>query len=137
MTNKYLTKSSVLNADDRVYEDVDVPEWGGVVRVQSLMATEKDAFEASITSVQRIGRRVVQKPDFVNVRAKLAVLCMVDEAGQRLFSDGDVAELGRKSAAALDRVIEVAKRLSRLNDADLEELTAGLKNAPPAASATA
>jgi hypothetical protein len=57
-----------------------------------------------------------------NVRAYLAVLTVVDEAGNNLFSFKDVEALGRKSAAALDRIFETAQRLNSLNAADIETL---------------
>lgn len=132
---KYLSKNDVLGKQDRVYEDVPVPEWDGVVRVQSLMGTEKDAFEASLTTIQQVGRKYIQKPNLKNVRARFAAACMVDEDGKLLFTDpADVLELGRKSGAALDRVLDVARRLSRMSEDDLEKLTEALKNAQPAAS---
>lgn len=132
---KYLTKAEILGADDIITEDVHTPEWqGGWVRVKRLTGAEKDDFEASLTTIKQQGDRIIQKPNFVNVRAKLAALCMVDENHVRLFDDSEVLELGRKSAAALDRVVVVAKRLNRMSNADLQELTESLKNDRPAAS---
>jgi hypothetical protein len=49
-------------------------------------------------------------------------LTIVDEEGNRLFSDADVKLLGQKSAAALDKLFEVAQKLSGLKDEDVEEL---------------
>lgn len=112
---KYLTADDILAADDRLFEDVPVPEWGGVVRVRGLSGTERDKFEASL--LDRQGR-----PRTHNARAKLAQLCMVSESGQLLFSEEQVAALGRKSAAALGRVFDVAQKLSGLTDDDMEEL---------------
>ncbi len=57
-----------------------------------------------------------------NIRAKLVALTVVDEQGNRIFKDEDVKWLGNKSAAALDRIFEVAQRLSGLRDEDVEEL---------------
>lgn len=133
----YLNKAQVLGAEDRIFEDVEVPEWGGVVRVRSLMGAEKDAFEASVLVTKRVGKKLVQQPSYVNVRAKLVARCVVDETGQPLFSDEDVPALGRKSAAALDRVVEVAKRLNRMSEDDLDELVGDLKNDQPGALPTA
>jgi hypothetical protein len=133
----YLSKAQILDADDSGFDDVPVPEWGGTVRIKRMTGAEKDTFEASMTIIQQQGNRIVQKPNFVNVRAKLAARCIVDPAtGELMFSDADVLDLGRKSGAALDRVVAAAKRLNRMNDADLQALTEGLKNAPPADSRT-
>lgn len=136
MTQNYLKKVQVFDTEDRIFEDVEVPEWGGVVRVRSLMGAEKDAFEASVLVTKRVGKRLVQQPSYVNVRAKLVAQCVVDEDGQRLFGDEDIPALGRKSAAALDRIVEVAKRLNRMSEDDLDELVGDLKNDPPGASLT-
>lgn len=132
--SNYLGKDQILQANDEAFEDVPVPEWGGVVRVKRLSAAEKDAFEASLTTIEQKGGSVVQRPNMVNVRAKLAVRCIVDESGKPIFSDADISELGRKSGAALDRVVAAAKRLNRMTEADLQELVQGLKNDQPAAS---
>jgi hypothetical protein len=57
-----------------------------------------------------------------NIRAKLVALTVVDEDGNRIFSDEDAEALGKKSAAALDRIFAVAQRLSGLRPEDVEEL---------------
>jgi hypothetical protein len=113
--SKYLTRDEILARDDLPAEDVNVPEWGGAVRIRRMSGTERDAFEASIMGAD--GRQ-----DLSNIRAKLVARSIVDEAGRRLFSDEDIAALGAKSAAALDRCFAVAKRLSRISGEDVEEL---------------
>lgn len=113
-----LSREQVLEALDLEFEVVDVPEWGGKVRVKGLTGQERDWFESSLI----ITTGKIQKVDTQNIRAKLCAMCMVDNDGSRLFSDQDVALLGRKSAAALDRVYEVASRLSKISKEDVEEL---------------
>ena len=100
-----LTKQAILSAQDLKTEDVAVPEWGGDVRVRTLTGTERDAFESGL--VAKDGQR-----DLANLRARLLSLAIVDENGARLFSETDTALLGGKSAAALDRLFEVAQRLN-------------------------
>lgn len=113
-----LTKAQILGAADVLVEDVEVAEWGGVVRVRGLSGSERDAFEAD--SILRKGRDV--RMNMKNLRARLVAMTVVDEAGERLFGFGDVEALGGKSARALDRVFGVAMRLSGLRDEDVEEL---------------
>lgn len=113
-----LTRDQILEAVDLDFEVVEVPEWGGKVRVRALTGTERDAFESSL--VASSGK--VQKVDTQNIRAKLCSLTMVDSEGAQLFGMKDVAILGAKSAAALDRVYEVASRLSKISKEDVEEL---------------
>ncbi len=114
----YLTRDEILQADDLEMEVVKVPEWGGEVLVRGLTGTERDAFEGSIITLK--GKQ--SSMNMQNVRAKLVARSIVDEYLERLFSDADVEALGKKSAAALDRVFSVAQRLSGVSDEDVEEL---------------
>lgn len=113
-----LTREQILAADDLSIEDVPVPEWGGIVRVRGLTGAERDGLEAETVSLQ--GRTPHMKME--NFRARLVARSMVDDAGKRLFTLRDVEALGQKSAVALQRVFEVAQRLSGLSAGDVEEL---------------
>jgi hypothetical protein len=133
---EYLTHDEILNADDMRYEDVPVPEWSkngkaGVVRVRALSAIERDDFEKSI--VVNAGKKG-SKVDTTNIRAKLCARCIVDKAGNRIFKDDEVLKLGAKSAAAMDRVYEVAGRLSKVSEEDIEELKGNSESGPSDAS---
>lgn len=114
-----LSKESILAVHDVVTEVVEVPEWGGAVRVKGLTGAERDAFEGEV--IQRSGRDVTTNTR--NMRARLVVLSVVDDEGKRLFGFPDIEALGAKSARALDRIFSVAMRLSGLRDEDVEELT--------------
>lgn len=125
-----LTKSAILSADDLKTEDVEVPEWGGAVRVRAFSGRERDAFEASLVRGDGKDRKV----DLTNMRARLVALTVVDETGQKLFTHEDVDLLGAKSGAALDRVFAVAQKLNGLSAADVEDLTKNSSGAPSADS---
>jgi hypothetical protein len=124
MAKKFLNKQEILAQDDLKTEEVFVPEWDAWVIVRTLNASERDNFEAS--TIQRNGKKVTM--NFQNMRARLCLLCLVDENGDRLFQEEDTFPLGGKSAAALDRIFTVAQRLNGLRDEDVEEL-AGESNA--------
>jgi hypothetical protein len=113
----YLGRDAILKASALKTEDVPVPEWGGSVLVRELRGRERDEWEGSL-AVQR-GQQMV--PDTANMRAKLVAHSIVDADGEPLFTQRDVAALGELSAAALDRVFEVASRLSGLASAAVEE----------------
>jgi len=115
---KLLSRQDILGASDIQQELVSVPEWGGAVYVRGMTGTERDSFEASITEGQ--GRDV--KINAQNLRAKLVARSVVDENGKPLFSKADVEALGKKSARALQRVFNVAQRLSGISDEDVETL---------------
>jgi hypothetical protein len=110
-----LTKEQILKAEDLKTEIVEVEEWGGSVNVRTMTGTERDAFEQSIVEGK-------DKTNLANIRARLCAVTIVDENGNRLFNDEDVVELGKKSAAALDRVATVAQKLNGFRNKDIEEL---------------
>ncbi len=122
-----LSRDAILGVDDRATEVVPVPEWGGDVIVRALSGAERDAYEASLVTVRRDGS---QRFNMENIRARLAAMSIVGEDGERLFSDQDIKALGSKSAQALDRVFDAARKLSGLSDEDVKELAEGFGDAP-------
>jgi hypothetical protein len=111
-----LTKAAILAANDLPTRDVAVPEWGGSVRIRSMTAEERDAFEAAQIAAKTDGFVVVP-----NLRARYVSSCIVGEDGQPLFSEGEIGALGRKSAAALDRVFSAIAELNKLDPNAIEE----------------
>lgn len=109
-----LNRDAILSKNSLRHEDVEVPEWGGVVRVREMTGAERDAWEQSLVGAR--GRVNIE-----NVRARLVARTVVNDAGGRLFSDADADALGALSAVALERVAKVAQRLNRLTEEDLED----------------
>ena len=109
-----LSKEQILKVKDLKTETVDVPEWGGKVKIKTLNGSERDEFEQSIVQ----GAKVKMS----NLTAKLCQLTLVDNSGILLFDSSDIAGLGKKSSKALSRCYEVASRLSGLGKKDMEEL---------------
>lgn len=114
-----LTRDAILKADDIKTEEVAVPEWGGTVLVRGMSGRARDELEASML-IEAAGQQVTDRR---NASARIASMCIVDEAGKLLFSKDDIAALGEKSSAALNRVFAVASRLSGLSPEDMKELT--------------
>ena len=127
---KLLGRADIDLIEELKRELVPVPEWGGAVMVWEMTGTERDSYENDCLVLK--GKERVFSME--NVRAKLCARSIKNEKGVRLYEDDEVPILGKKSAAALNRVFEVASRLSGLNKKDIDELAAGLKNAPSAAA---
>ena len=102
--------TAILDLPDLTDELVDVPEWGYRLRVRSLTGTERDAFEVSLLESRGKSREV----NLRDMRAKLVAASVRRSDDARVFTDGQVVALGRKNAAALQRVFRVAQRLSGL-----------------------
>lgn len=120
---KFLSAAEILSAKDIETEVVEVPEWGGAVYVKGMTGAERDAFEKSILVEKRSKKgKVTRETDTANMRAKLVAATMVGDSGLPLFSPYDVEELGKKSGAALQRVFEVACKLSGMTEKEIDEL---------------
>src|SRR5215469_7289904 len=118
----HLSRDDILKAEDAAIEEVDLsglPGYSGSVLVRGMTGRERDAFETSMLERGHGGRMV---PNTANTRAKLAVRCVVDEDGNRLFTDADATALGEKNGAAIDRIFAVAARLSGMGDDQRDEV---------------
>lgn len=121
---QYATREAVLGAHDLPSEDVWVPEWNALVRIQCMSAMERDEYDASVEYDED------GQPDLIGIRAKLVAITARDpETGARIFKPEDVPALGRKSSVALDRLWKVSRRLSALDQIHVEELLGNLNGA--------
>ena len=118
----FLTKDQILSADDITIEVVDVSEWGGKVNVKSMTGSDRDKFEMLIVNAKVKDGELIRDAKFEHYRAKLCSLCMCGKDGELLFTQEDVTALGNKSAAAIQRVFNVASRLNKITPEDVEEV---------------
>ena len=119
-------KETILGAKDRPSEQVEVPEWGVTVTVQAISGSDRDQFDA--WRINEFNSKAANR--FRGLRARLCALSIVED-GRRVFSDSEIDALGNKSSEAIDRIYTVARRISGLSDADVEE---SIKNSDAAPS---
>jgi len=108
-----LNRKQILECKDIKSEVVQVPEWDGEVSVRGLTLAEKDRWTDCIMNDGKVSMK--------GATALLCALCMRDEKGEQIFSSDDMDALDKKSASALDRVFQVAQRLSGIGQEDIEE----------------
>ena len=132
-----LNRDAILGVNDILTEKVDVPEWGGEVIVRGLTGEERDAYEGSRRQIRNAGtpqQELIILSD--NMRANLLVKCLIDENGERLFADKDAGLLGMKNGRTLDRLFDVASRLSGMSDEEAEELEGNFETASDASTSS-
>lgn len=116
-------RDTILATNDTKVARLVIPEWDGVtVFLRVISGSERDRFEESCQA-DKNGRKVL-----THFRARFAVLVLGDEKGDRIFTDADVQLVGKKSAAALDRILEAGMAHNRMTEeevADLEGKSAG------------
>ncbi|WP_422923750.1 hypothetical protein [Singulisphaera sp. PoT] len=120
----FLKRDQILSAPDLAHEIVEVPEWGGKVMVRCMTGAEREKFEASYLE---LGMK--------EFRARLAAATICDENLNRIFTYEDIELLQTKSALALERVMNVSLRLSKLRKQDMEQAE-GNSGASPSADSS-
>src|SRR5688572_26208922 len=103
-----LSKAQIEAADDRRWEDVDVPEWGGQVRLLGLSGSERDHYQASLVRLGSQGN--VQSVNLADASARLLAKAIVGEDFERLYTDKELQALGKKNGAVLQRLHQIAQR---------------------------
>jgi hypothetical protein len=118
--------------DKRRYKEVTLPASGLTVRIQSLAAGEQSRYEtAAMGPDGKLNRNRME-----DAESRLIVKCLVDEAGNRLFSDmqaGELAAWDGADAAFLYRECSKHCGINRQTD-DLEK---NFGETQPAGSLTA
>lgn len=101
--------------DDTPSELVEVPEWGVKVLVRGFSLGAKDDFLASILDAE------TKKTNLKAFNVGVLIGTAYDpETGAKLFSEADIPLLKEKSAAIVQRLVDVGNRLSGLTDEAVE-----------------
>ena len=118
---KVLTADQILKCNDLKKQAVAVPEWGkdAGVYIRTLTGTERDKFEEEIVKVKGDKTEI----NYKNMRAKLVALTACTKSGSLIFNQSHVEALGKKSAAALDRLFSVAQKINGMSAEDVKQLT--------------
>lgn len=102
-----LNKSAILAASDIQTADVDVPEWGGTVRVRTISVAER--FKANAAAME--ATKTNNDPLLFSVY--LCAACMVDESGSgEAWTAEDITALMQRANGPFERVFEAASKLN-------------------------
>jgi len=121
-------KDLIINKPDLPIEEVKVPEWDlpFPIYIRTMSALEKDELETE----QFIKKGEKIEFSLINLRAVTLsrVMCADPEGKYRIFTDpNDVIELGKKSASAIDRCLEVSRRLNGTSEQDEKDMVKNLQ----------
>ena len=119
MSRVVLCKAAFLtSANDRKREDVPMPEFGegAVIPVWAMTARERTAFERQFATSN--GKTVDAR--LQEFRERLLVASCRTDDGQPMFTLEDVAAIGSKDAAIVERLVNAAQRLSGFTQQDIE-----------------
>lgn len=121
--NEPTLRQKILACDDIKREEITIEEWQATFQIKGL--TGKERARLLSNAIGKDGRT-----NFERIYPELVVLTAYDPAtGKPVFEAADRDALNEKSGAILERIAQVAMRLSGLSAAGVEEVT---KNLAPA-----
>lgn len=126
LTNKLLSKEAILAIKDDEIEKIDVHPWNASVCIRVMSSRERDHLEISMIGEEGVSRKAKLK----NLRARMASICLCDEDGNRLFTEKDIEELGKKSAVAMDIIVQAARKLNGITIEEEEEMVKNFETTP-------
>ena len=138
---KLLNAGEILAVQDLKTIEVEVPEWGGAVRLRELSARDREWYYAQTITEETVivngKEQTLQKTDIVDVRARLLSRAIVSEIGQPIFDDAEVKLLGGKSNAVIDRLFREAQKLSGMGATAVADAEKNSDAAPSGDSSSA
>lgn len=128
-----LGKTQIDSAVDRKWEDVPVPEWGGEVRIMELSSADRGYIEAGSVVAQNESAQL-KVESLKTYREKVVAFALVDENFQRLYSNKEIADLGKKSGKVIERLAAKAQELSGMGRYAVKEAEGNSDAAPSGSS---
>ena len=105
MGKVYLNSAdAILQAEDFVFDEVDCPEWGGTVRIRSLSGAQRVTLKKAVDA----GRDDIDET--------LCVMAIVDQDGNRILHQQQIAELGKKNTSVITRIAMKVLEISGMRD---------------------
>jgi hypothetical protein len=121
-----LSREALLGATDVPTEVVPIPELHGSVVVRGMTAKERTQFEKKFVTE----RRGKTTRNFDAFREQICVFCCVDPK----FSPADIEQLSLVRCDVIERIANVAMKLSGITEKDVDEL--GQSSETPTASSS-
>lgn len=134
---KVFNRADFLAAVKNSYkrELVEIPELGGAVYISELSAERVIAYNERLQALKKDGSEITPATS-LELMALLISMAVCDEAGDPLFTEGDVKTLRRTNPVVLMTLSAKVLEVSGISNAAVDEVTSQLKNAVSDSSAT-
>lgn len=118
-----LNFDDIVASQDKEYQDVDVPEWGGTVRIATMSGEDRDRWELSMMQADDSSERGFKLNFDAYSRVRLVAMCLVDNNFSRIFTTTEEMDaLAKKSGKVMDLLYDVAQRVNGITDSDIDDL---------------
>lgn len=110
-----LTRQQLDAVNDLKTKDVEVPEWGGTVRLRELSAKDRSLIEA--TTIGARGQGVeIRVEAFKTLKQRVVAASLIDDNGNRLYKENEVGFLAQKSGQVVERLFQIVQDLSGMTE---------------------
>jgi hypothetical protein len=110
-----LTREQILEAQDIEVREIDVPEWGGIVKIRALTLREREEYDSWLFSTNKL--------DSTTSRARLLSMAIVGDDGNPIFTEGDIKALAKKNSKICVRLSYIVQKLSGMTPGAIQEMT--------------
>ena len=118
-----LNFDDIVASQDKEYEDVEVPEWGGTVRIATMSGEDRDRWELSMMQADDSSERGFKLNFDAYSRVRLVAMCLVDDNFNRIFvTKEQIEKLSQKSGKVMDLLYDVAQRVNGITESDIDDL---------------
>ena len=118
-----LNFDDIVASQDKEYQDVDVPEWGGTVRIATMSGEDRDRWELSMMQADDNSERGFKLNFDAYSRVRLVAMCLVDDNFNRIFvTKEQIEKLSQKSGKVMDLLYDVAQRVNGITESDIDDL---------------
>lgn len=107
-----LNKHQIFASNDLKESFVDMPEWGGKVKIKALSVQEQLDYDAFL----------VTKPKEIEMALHLIIMACVDNNNNKLFNEKDIDSLKQKNSQNLFKLVNEILKLNNQNANDIDEL---------------
>jgi hypothetical protein len=107
-----LNKHQIFASNDLKESFVEVPEWGGKVRIRALSVQEQLDYDEFLQT----------NPKEVDMAIQLIITATINDDGKKTFSKEDIPSLKEKSLDNLFRVVDAILKLNKQSPQDVDEL---------------
>lgn len=103
-------REKILSLDDLHKQTVKIPEWGVTLEVRTIDAGQRARLLMDVMDEK--GR-----PDLEKMQPAMVIAaCFDPETGERVFEEADSEVLNHKNGAVIDRLVQVAMKLSGMHE---------------------
>ena len=117
MAEKLLTLDQILAANDQKFETINIPEWGGSVKVKGMDSYTRAVYESKLDTINKQRNQGIESEEWPLIRIRVVAQCLFDANGKHLFDPQNKdqwQQLGSKNASVIDRLFERCLALSGL-----------------------